>query len=82
MSSAFKEARQFYKEKKREEKLKKKLLGKKSDWHLLEQLVQKCNDNPDLRIEVRLNDGTVLLLKTYHKVETHDLINGNYEVIE
>lgn len=82
MSSAFKEARQFYKEKKKEEKLKKKLLGKKSDWHLLEQLIQKCNDNPDLRIEVRLNDGTVLLLKTYHKVETHDLINGNYEAIE
>jgi hypothetical protein len=24
----------------------------------------------------------VLLLKTYHKVETHDLINGNYEVVE
>ena len=82
MSSAFKEARQFYKEKKREEKLKKKLLGKKSDWLLLEQLVQKCNENPDLRFVVRLNDGTVLLLKTYHKVETHDLINGNYEVIE
>ena len=82
MSNAFKEAREFYKQKKKEEKLKKKLLGKKSDWHLLEQLVQKCNDNPDLRIEVRLNDGTVLLLKTYHKVETHDLINGNYEVVE
>mgnify|MGYP007092163225 FL=1 len=82
MSNAFKEAREFYKQKKKEEKLKKKLLGKKSDWHLLEQLIQKCNDNPDLRIEVRLNDGTVLLLKTYHKVETHDLINGNYEAIE
>jgi hypothetical protein len=82
VSNAFKEARDFYKQKKREEKLKKKLLGKKSDWNLLEQLIQKCNDNPDLRIEVRLNDGTVLLLKTYHKVETHDLINGNYEVVE
>ena len=82
MSNAFKEAREFYKQKKKEEKLKKKLLGKKSDWHLLEQLIQKCNDNPDLRIEVRLNDGTVLLLKTYHKAETHDLINGNYEVVE
>ena len=82
MSNAFKEAREFYKQKKKEEKLKKKLLGKKSDWHLLEQLIQKCNDNPDLRIEVRLNDGTVLLLKTYHKIETHDLINGNYEVVE
>ena len=80
--SAFSEARQFYKEKKKEEKLKKKLLSKKSDWHLLEQLIQKTNENPDLRIEVRLTDGTVLLLRTYHKTETHDLINGNYEVVE
>ena len=75
---ALKEARDFYRQKKKEEKLKKKLLGKKSDWHLLEQLIQKCNENPDLRIEVRLNDGTVLLLKTYYKKETHDLIDGNY----
>lgn len=79
---ALKEAREFYKQKKAEERLKKKLLGKKSDFHLLEQLIQKCNENPDLRIEVRLTDGTVLLLKTYHKTETHDLINGSYEVIE
>jgi hypothetical protein len=82
VSNAFKEARQFYKEKKAEEKLKKKLLSKKSDWHLLEQLIQKTNENPDLRIEVRLTDGTVLFLKCYHKQETHDLINGNYEVVE
>ena len=80
--SVLKEAVAFYKEKKKEDKLKKKLLSRKTDFHLLEQLIQKCNDNPDLRIEVRLNDGTVLLLKTYHKVETHDLINGNYEVVE
>ena len=82
MSNAFKEARAFYKEKKAEEKLKKKLLSRKSDWHLLEQLIQKTNENPDLRIEVRLTDGTVLFLKTYHKAETHDLINGNYEAVE
>lgn len=79
---ALKEAREFYKQKKAEEKLKRKLLNKKSDFHLLEQLIQKCNENPDLRIEVRLTDGTVLLLKTYHKTEAHDLINGSYEVIE
>jgi len=82
VSNAFKEARAFYKEKKAEEKLKKKLLSRKSDWHLLEQLIQKTNENPDLRIEVRLTDGTVLFLKTYHKAETHDLINGNYEAVE
>ena len=77
-----KEAVIFYREKKAEEKLKRKLLNKKSDFHLLEQLIQKCNENPDLRIEVRMSDGTVLLLKTYHKTETHDLINGSYEVVE
>lgn len=82
MSNAWKEAREFYRQKKAEEKLKKKLLNKKTDFNLLEQLVQKCNENPDLRIEVRLTDGTVLLLKTYHKLETHNLINGNYEVVE
>ena len=82
MSNAWKEAREFYRQKKAEEKLKKKLLSKKSDFHLLEQLIQKVNENPDLRIEVRLTDGTVLFLKTYHKTETHDLINGNYEVVE
>lgn len=80
--SLFKEALSYYKERKAEEKSKKKLIRKNCDFNLLEQLIQKCNENPDLRIEVRLNDGTVLLLKTYHKVETHDLINGNYEVIE
>ena len=79
---ALKEAKEFYRQKKSEEKLRKKLLSRKSDFNLLEQLIQKCNENPDLRIEVRLTDGTVLLLKTYHKVETHNLINGNYEVIE
>ena len=79
---ALKEATDFYKQKKAEEKLKRKLLNKKSDFHLLEQLIQKCNENPDLRIEVRLTDGTVLLLKTYHKTEAHDLINGSYEAIE
>ena len=76
--SAFREAREFYKQKKKEEKLKKKLLSKKSDWHLLEQLIQKCNENPDLRIEVRLNDGTVLLLKTYYKKEISS--TGNTDV--
>jgi hypothetical protein len=80
--SILKESLRYYKELKAEEKQKKKLIRSKTDFHLLEELIQKVNDNPELRIEVRLNDGTVLLLKTYHKVETHDLINGNYEVVE
>ena len=79
--SAWKEAREFYKQKKAEEKLKKKLLSTKSDWHLLEQLIQKVNENPDLRIDIHLSDGTLINMKCCQKKETHDLINGNiYEV--
>jgi len=79
--SILKEAITFYRDKKREEKQKKQLIRSRTDFHLLEQLVQKCNDNPDLRIDVHLVDGTVLRLKTYKKQEVHDLINGNiYEV--
>ena len=80
--SILKESLRYYKELKAEEKQKKKLIRSKTDFHLLEELIQKVNDNPELRIEVRLNDGTILLLKTYRKVETHDLINGNIEVIQ
>ena len=79
---ALKEAVRFYRTERRKEYLKRQLLSRKTDFHLLEQLIQDVNENPDLRIEVRLADGTVLLLKTYHKAETHDLINGNYEVVE
>ena len=79
---ALKEAVRFYRTERRKEYLKRQLLSRKTDFHLLEELIQDVNENPDLRIEVRLTDGTVLLLKTYHKTETHDLINGNYEVIE
>lgn len=76
-----KEAIEFYKEKKAEEKLRKRLVRRNTDFAILEQFVQKCNDNPDLRIDIHLADGTVIHMKTYHKRETHDLIDGNiYEV--
>ena len=80
--SILKESIEYYRQLKAEEKQKKKLIRTKTDFHLLEQLIQKVNENPDLRIEVRLADGSRLLLKTYHKPEIHDLINGNVEVVE
>ncbi len=76
-----KEAIKFYKEKKLEEKQKKALLKKNMDFFLLEQFIQKCNENPDLRIDIHLKDGTLINMKCYQKKETYDLINGNiYEV--
>lgn len=79
--SLIKEAFQYYKERKLEEKQKKTLLKHKMDFSLLEQFIQKCNENPDLRIDIHLLDGTLINMKCYQKKETHDLINGNiYEV--
>lgn len=76
-----KESIKYYKDRKREEKAKKRLINKKMDFHLLEQLIQQCNDNPALRIEINLVDGTKLLLKTYVPKNDIDPFNGNYEVI-
>ena len=79
--SLIKETWTYYRDRKREEKQKKQLLKKNMDMALLEQFIQKCNENPDLRIDIHLYDGTVINMKCYHKTETHDLINGNiYEL--
>ena len=79
--SILKESIAFYKERKREEKQRKTLVRRKMDFTLLEQFVQKCNENPDLRIDIHLSDGTVINMRCYQKKDTHDLINGNiYEV--
>ena len=79
--SILKEAFTFYKERKAEEKQKKRLLKKNMDMALLEQFIQKCNENPDLRIDIHLKDGTLTNMKCYQKREPQDLINGNiYEV--
>lgn len=77
-----KESIRYYKELKAEEKNKRKLLSAKTDFHMLEELIQKVNGNPYLRIEVRLKDGTSMLLKTYLKDNRVDLINGDYEEIK
>ena len=52
-----------------EEQMKKQFLRSKSDWSLLEKLVQQINLQPELKIEVHLNDGTVLYLRCYDENE-------------
>jgi hypothetical protein len=80
--SILREAFQFYKERKREEKQRKMLIRHDMDFSLLESLIQEVNENPDLRVEIHLADGSRVLLKTYKKVEAHNLINGEiYEEI-
>lgn len=77
----FGETLRFYKEKKAEEKQKRKLLSSKSDYHLLEQMIQRCNENPSLRVEIFLNDGTRILLKTYEEKVQQDYLDSDYQEI-
>lgn len=76
--SILKEAIQFYKDKKNEERQKRKLLSSKSDYHLLEQMIQRVNENPELRVEIFLNDGTRILLKTYEEKLQKDYLDSDY----
>lgn len=63
-----------------EQKEKEALLSSKADFALLEKLIKKSNENPNLKIEIFLNDGTRILMKTYeeHKPSASELINGDY----
>ena len=47
-----------------EEKQRKRLISKDMDYQYLEELVKRCENNRELIIEVRLNDGTQLTIKT------------------
>lgn len=59
-----------------EEKQKEILLNHKTDWGFLEQLIQKANDNPGLKVEVILHDGTKLNLQTYKPQRRKDPIEA------
>lgn len=57
-----------YKKRLIQEKLRREtLLSKHSDWAMLEEFIQQCNNNPELHITVTLNDGTKLDLVTSKK---------------
>lgn len=78
-----KEAEEEIKAKQREYNEKQKLLNSKVDFNFLEKLIQKCNDNPDLRIDIHLTDGTIINMKTYHEDKQEnvaDWISGCIEV--
>lgn len=65
-----------------EKQLKDQLLSSKSDWSLLEKLVQEINLQPDLKIEVHLNDGTVLYLRCYDDNENKIKDDGIEPIFE
>lgn len=46
------------------ETAKEQLLSSHANWSLLETIIQNVNSNPDLKVVVRLNDGTSIEIKT------------------
>ncbi|MCQ2082522.1 MAG: hypothetical protein MJZ11_12780 [Lachnospiraceae bacterium] len=78
-----KEADAEIREKKREYEEKQKFLSSHADFNFLEKLIQKCNDNPDLRIDIYLLDGTVVKMKTYQETKKEvvtDWISDSLEI--
>lgn len=83
LKNAIKKAYLEYKISIQNELDKKALLSSRSDWTMLESLVRKCNDNPNLRISIYLTDGTRIDMKTYEptKMVYSTLVNNDYEEI-
>lgn len=65
LSQAIKDTKQHYKELKREAKDKAALLSSKSNWSMIETWIQKCNNNPDLKVTINLTDGTIITMTAY-----------------
>ena len=80
-NQAIKDSRKKYEEDKKKEQF----LNKSIDYQYLEELVQKINENPLLRISVHLPDGTRLELNTKPKkdnVNYMDITEPHEEFIE
>ena len=65
LSQAIKDTKQHYKELKREARDKAALLSSKSNWSMIETWIQKCNQNPDLKVTINLTDGTIITMTAY-----------------
>lgn len=58
-----------------EEKKKRELLEKEIDYDFLQTLLNKCDNNPDLTINIYLRNGERIVLHTKHKVNN----NGGFD---
>lgn len=50
-----------------EKREREQLLSNKTNWAALEQFIQRVNENPGLRVDIELRDGTVIHLQTVVK---------------
>lgn len=60
-----KAAKSQYKSKMADFKKRIQLLNAQTDWSMLEYFIQEVNNNPKLKVDIKLGDGTVLNIETY-----------------
>jgi hypothetical protein len=79
-----KESIQYYKKLKEEEKQRKRLVKSELDYGALQYMIDRAEDNPDLRINITLNNGTKMEITSHkkHKGQTFsDFINGEDDTV-
>lgn len=59
-----------------------RLLSKDMDYAFLEELIQKINENPLLKVRVTLKDGTVLDINTKPKVNPLQYLEPQEDFLE
>jgi hypothetical protein len=74
---ALKEAKERYKAQIEDAINRRKLLNSHSDWSMIETFVQQCNQNPDLKVTIRLLDGTTIIMTAYkpERVSMNQMLN-------
>ena len=82
--SLVKESIKYYKKLKEEEKLRKRLVKSELDYGALQYMIDRAEDNPNLRIDITLSNGTKLEItsKKKNKGSTFsDFINGEDDTV-
>lgn len=67
MNEIKKQLREYKQRLIKEKKERDQLLNSKTNWAALEQFIQRANENPGLRVDIELRDGTVIHLQTMSK---------------
>lgn len=67
MNEIKKQLKEFKQKLIQEKKEREQLLNSKINFGALEHFIQRCNENPDLRVDIELRDGTIIHLQTFAK---------------
>lgn len=83
--SLLREAFEYYKKLKEDEKQRKRLINTKLDYGHLQWMLDKAENNPDLMIRVTMKNGEKVEMLTKRRKQTtslSDYINGEDDVLE